>query len=211
MILKGILTLVTIFYLQNGVTSDSHEALFDITDINSIKKFIDENYDTSRSDFSESKIFTLDEKKKSAQEFYLEMKALVEKISAMTIKYERYYNSWWYGVPKELKPSGVGGRDNFDLFALKGRLEILYTTIEHDVDQLSSDYLTLSQGTGNASEINYCMHSWALYWYSANEKSLDHKLNLHHGALLVSDSIRQLFYDLTFYLSRVKKGVSVNS
>ncbi|XP_044576675.1 uncharacterized protein LOC123259921 isoform X1 [Cotesia glomerata] len=209
MILKGLLTLLTIFHLQNGVTSNSHEVLFEITDINSIKKFIDEHYDVSRSEksFSVLKNLTLDEKKKAAREFYLEMEALIKNISEMIPEYERFYNSWWYEVPRDLKPYGVGRRDNFDLFAMKGRLEVLYKIIEHDVDQFFSDYMTRSQGTGNdANEINDCMHSWALYWYSANENSLNLKLNLHHGPLLVSGSIRQLFYDLTFYLSRVKKA-----
>ncbi|XP_044574928.1 uncharacterized protein LOC123258780 [Cotesia glomerata] len=198
---KGIFTLLTIFYLQNAVISDSQQVLFEITDINSIKKFIDENYGVSRSDFSVFKNLTLDEKNKTAGVFYLKMTTLVKKLKEM--KSSDYLSDlyWWdYAVVKELKPNVEAYKNLIDIFYKNGQLKTIPKAIAYDVSQLLSS-LSLTSYRSN-KKVDYCMHAWALNWYSVNHRSLESELNISYVNLNDFDNIRKVFYDLLLHLSR---------
>ncbi|CAG5101284.1 Protein of unknown function [Cotesia congregata] len=203
MILKGILSFLTIFYLQNAVISDSQEILFEPTDINSIKKFIDENYGASRSNFSVFKNLTLNEKNKTAGDFHLKMTTLVEKLKKMKSSDEYsdiYY--WDYAVLKELEPNLVGYKNRIDMFYLNGQLKTVRKAIAYDVSQLSSLFLTSSRSN---EKVDYCMHAWALNWYSVNHYNLQNQLHESYVNLDEFDNIRQVFYNLLLHLSSEEK------
>ncbi|XP_044574926.1 uncharacterized protein LOC123258779 [Cotesia glomerata] len=203
MILKGIFTLLTIFYLQNAVISDSQQVLFETTDINSIKKFIDENYNASRSNFSVFENLTWDEKNKTAGDFYLKMTTLIEKLSKMKSSDEGSALYWWDNVVvKELKANVVSVKNPIDMFYLNGQLNNVRKAIEYDVRRLSSLSLTFAPNTRNA---NYCMHAWALNWYSINHPNFESELRESYIHMGQFGNIREVFYDLLLHLSREEK------